>query len=84
MVSGRDNSLTAVGKDRVDVVGVPKLPTDRSRSTLIAQYFNKAMFRANTPGNYGNSSRNILIGPRYANVDFGMAKIIHLYERHQL
>jgi len=84
VTSGRDNSLTAVGADRTDVVGDPKLPTDRSHAALIARFFNIAAFRANATGAYGNEGRNALIGPGLANVDAGLFKNFKLYERHQL
>jgi hypothetical protein len=83
VLAGRDNSLTAVGGDRPNVIGDPKLPTNRPRSQLVAQYFNPSMFQANAPGTYGNVGRNALIGPGSANVDVGLSKIISVRERHQ-
>jgi hypothetical protein len=79
-VAGRDNSLTAVGADRPDVLGDPKLPTDRPRGDLIAKYFETAVFRANAPGRFGNLGRNSLIGPGLATVDLGLYKNIRIHE----
>lgn len=81
--SGRDNSLTAVGRDRADVVGDPKLPTDRARKDMIAQFFNPAAFTANTPGSFGTSGRNALVGPGLVNVNTGVYKNFKVLERHE-
>ena len=82
IVSGRDNSLTAVGADRPDVIGDPKLPTDRSRGDQVAEYFETTAFRANQPGRFGNVGRNSLIGPGLANIDLGVFKRFRINERH--
>jgi len=84
ILSGRDNSLTAVGGDRPDVIGDPKLPTNRPRGQLIATYFNPATFRANAAGTFGNVGRNALIGPGSANVDVGLFKNMRIHDRHQI
>jgi hypothetical protein len=84
VLSGRDNSLTAVGRDRPDVVGDPKLPADRPRGELIARFFDGNAFRANAPGQFGNNGRNSLIGPGLANVNAGLFKNFRFWERHQI
>ena len=81
--SGRDNSLTAVGRDRADVIGDPKLPTDRARKDMIAQFFNPAAFTANAPGSFGTSGRNALVGPGLVNVNTGVYKNFKVLERHE-
>ena len=82
IMSGRDNSLTAVGADRPDVIGDPKLPTDRSRGDQVAEYFETTAFLANQPGRFGNVGRNSLIGPGLANIDLGVFKRFRINERH--
>ena len=72
--SGRDNSQSGVNLDRADLVGDPDLPGDRNRDEVIAQYFNTAAFAQNPAGTFGTSERNVLRGPGYANVDFGLFK----------
>jgi hypothetical protein len=85
VISGRDNSLTAVGNDRPDVIGDPNLPTDRPRQDLIARYFNTDAFRANATGRFGNAGRNTIIGPGVANVDAGLFKEFPIWkESHKL
>lgn len=84
VLSGRDNSQSGVNRDRADQVGDPKLDPDRPRAELIAEYFNKAAFRTNAPGTFGNSGRNILRGPGFASVDFGVIKNVRLGYGHRL
>jgi outer membrane receptor protein involved in Fe transport len=84
VVSGRDNSQSGVNRDRADLAGDPQLDTGRPRGELITRYFNTDAFRVNAPGTFGNSGRNILIGPEFANVDFGVVKNVPLTRGHSL
>jgi hypothetical protein len=84
VVSGRDNSLTAVENDRPNVIGNPVLSTSRPKNEVVARYFNTSMFVANLPGQYGDSGRNPLIGPGLFNVDAGLFKNISLWEKAHL
>jgi hypothetical protein len=81
VVSGRDNSLTAVGRDRPNVLGDPVLPADRSHGDMVARYFNTSLFVANSAGQYGNVGRNSLVGPGIFNIDAGLFKLIPVTER---
>jgi hypothetical protein len=81
VTSGRDNSLTAVGFDRPNVLGNPVLDSGRSHNQQVAQYFGTTMFAANLPGQYGNTGRNSLIGPGLVNVDAGLFKLIPIQEK---
>jgi hypothetical protein len=74
VLAGRDNSLTAVGNDRPDVLGDPTLPSDRSRADTISRYFDTSMFRANAQGSFGNLGRNTIVGPGLFNVDASVVK----------
>jgi hypothetical protein len=76
VLTGVDNSRTGEGTDRPDMVGDPKFPGGRSRGAVIAEYFNTAAFVPNAIGTYGNTGRNTLIGPGFADVDFGLFKNI--------
>lgn len=60
---GVDVSLSGIGQDRVDLVGDPRLPGDRSRQEKINEWFNKAAFARPSPGTFGTLGRNVLIGP---------------------
>ncbi len=81
VVTGVDNSRTAFGADRPDLIGDPFLDTGRSRGDLINRYFNGAAFQANAIGAFGNYGRNVLIGPGTANVDFTVNKNFPISER---
>ncbi|MCI0626192.1 MAG: carboxypeptidase regulatory-like domain-containing protein [Acidobacteria bacterium] len=80
VLAGVDNSFSGIGFDHADrVPGVsPDLDPDRPRGELIQRYFNLAAFAQNAPGTFGNSGRNILRGPEYANLDFGLMKTFPL------
>jgi hypothetical protein len=84
VTSGRDNSGTGINQDRPDLIGDPRLSTDRSRGERIARYFDPAAFRQNDPGTFGAAGRNLLIGPGSATVDFGILKNFFLTERFKL
>ncbi|MFN7923218.1 MAG: carboxypeptidase-like regulatory domain-containing protein [Bryobacteraceae bacterium] len=81
VTSGVDNSRTAFGADRPNLVGNPFLDTGRSRNDLIARYFNPSAFVLNNVGEFGNYGRNVLIGPGTANVDFTVNKEFPVSER---
>lgn len=82
VVSGADFALAGTGRNtgpqRPDVVGDGRLDPDRPRADLVARYFNTAAFVRNAgpgrQGQYGNSSRNNLIGPGFAKTDVGISK----------
>jgi len=84
IVSGRDNSQSGVNRDRADQVGDPELDSGRPRAELVARYFNTDAFGVNAPGTFGNSGRNILKGPGFASVDFGLVKNVRLPRGHAI
>jgi outer membrane receptor protein involved in Fe transport len=50
-------------------------------------WFNTAAFldpNQMTPGQYGNSARNLLIGPAYSRVDLGIAKVFSVATKVKL
>ncbi|MBM3763682.1 MAG: hypothetical protein FJW36_26055 [Acidobacteria bacterium] len=90
--SGAPSSVTVptdvagigAGSSRADVVGNPNL--ERSASTL-SRWFNTEAFLPDTrmtPGQFGNSGRNILIGPSYTQHDVALMKNFNLTERYGL
>jgi hypothetical protein len=78
--SGIDNSLSGINADRADIVGNPDLSGDRSKAQKVQQWFNTQAFTANALGTFGTSSRNLLIGPGVANVDFSVVKIFPIHK----
>jgi len=84
ITSGVDNSLTAQGADRPNVVGDWKLSSDRPKGDKIARYFNRAAFVANKVGEFGNLGYNALRGPGLFNLDLGLFKKIQLSEKRRV
>jgi outer membrane receptor protein involved in Fe transport len=87
--SGAPNSVTVpvdtarigAGSSRADVIGDPNLP--RGERTL-ARWFNTEAFLPGeriTPGRFGNSGRNVLIGPAYTQHDVALMKNFDFTER---
>ena len=60
--------------ERADIVGNPNLPSNRPLAQRLSEWFNPAAFTYNAIGTFGNSPRNFLIGPNYADVDLGLVK----------
>lgn len=74
IATGVDNSYSGIGQDRVDIIGDPKLDSDRPKSDQIARWFNTAAFKENAPGTFGTLGRNTERGPGLAVVDFSTFK----------
>jgi hypothetical protein len=74
VVSGRDNSLTSIGRDTADIIGNPSLPGGRSTAAQLAQWFNTSAFTFNAIGTFGTTGFNILEGPGFLNFDMGILK----------
>jgi Carboxypeptidase regulatory-like domain len=72
--AGADNSRSGIGADRVDIIGDPRLPDDRTRGEKVQQWFNKAAFKANELGTFGTLGRNVLRGPGFASLDLSLFK----------
>lgn len=81
--AGRDTLLN-FSTARANLVGDPDLPSDRSRSELIAQYFNPAAFAIPANGTKGDTPRNSLIGPGFKNVDLSLFRNFDLPGRLRL
>jgi hypothetical protein len=50
----------------------------------VLRWFDTSLFGANAVGTFGNSGRNIIRGPRYFNLDFGLLKNTRITERVNL
>ena len=55
VVSGRDNSIQGINKDRPDLLGNPALPADRPKAERIVRYFDTSRFAFNGEGQFGSS-----------------------------
>src|SRR5262249_24815388 len=70
-----------VNSSRATLIGDPVLPSDQRTP---AHWFNTAAFlnpALMTPGQFGNSARNLLIGPAYSRIDLGLAKVFTVASR---
>ena len=75
ITSGADNSLTAAGMDRPNVIADPHVD-----APTINRWFNVSAFQANSAGTYGNAGRGILFGPSAWNFDFALWRIVPIRE----
>jgi len=84
VTSGKDNNVDGNNNDRANLIGDPYLDPHRSRSDVVAQWFNTAAFASNAPGTDGNAGRNILDGPGFRNLDLGLFRWFKITERIKL
>jgi hypothetical protein len=83
VLSGTDRSLSGVGNDYADYA--PGQTTARPAGvSFLQQYFNKAAFQQAATGTFGDTSRGILRGPGYLEVDASAFKAIPVTERVNL
>lgn len=72
--------------NRPDRIKDPRLPLDRPRADLIAEYFDRTAFVPNRTGEFGNAPRaeGQLRGPGTMDVTLGVYKNFRLFESHRL
>ena len=75
VVSGKDNSLTGVGRDRAVYTGAD--PAQPGGDPLL-QWFNRAAFATNPTGTFGTLGKGTLRGPSMFSWDMGAFKKIPL------
>src|SRR4030095_9850454 len=78
--AGRDNSLTGINGDTPDQVGEWRQPGGRSRSDMIAAWFNPAAFVQNRAGTVGQVGINSLRAPKLWNFDLGVSRLFPIRE----
>lgn len=83
IISGQDRSLSGVGLDRADLTGNPSLPSGRSTSQMISEYFNVNAFALNALGTFGTAPRNLLRNPVYFNLDMGVQRNFPIGEKRR-
>ncbi len=74
VVSGADYALTGTPNQRPNVNGNPILPSDRSLSEKLAQWFDSTVFSKPANGTFGNLGRNALLGPGQNSLNAAMLK----------
>ena len=77
--TGTDSSLTGVGVDRPNLIGDPYVHGQPRKFVL-----NKASFKANPPGTYGNTKPYMFVGPVYADLDGAITRFFPIHEAVQL
>jgi hypothetical protein len=82
-MGGIDNSLTANGLDRPNVVSGVN-PYVRNMNTL--QWLGPAAFVPNAIGTFGNAGQAALVGPRYFDVDASLSRYFNVprHENHRV
>lgn len=83
VTTGRDTNLDGNNNDRPNLVGNPKLSSDRPRDERIARYFDVTAFQAAPDGSVGSAGRNILYGPGSVDWNVSFFKSIRLNDRHR-
>ena len=82
IVSGVDNSFSAIGADRADLISVSDIGQTklghRPHPGVIGQWINSADFAPNAIGTYGNSGKNGLRSPGFFNTDLSAIKNLGL------
>ncbi|MFN7923060.1 MAG: TonB-dependent receptor [Bryobacteraceae bacterium] len=80
VTSGRDNSLTAVGLDRPNLINPNAYSTDPNPR----QFLNPASFAQNDTGTFGNLGRSAVHGPGRLNFDLSLSRSFRFQERYRL
>jgi Carboxypeptidase regulatory-like domain len=81
-LSGKDNSLTAVGNDRPDVIS--STTYTGAPHGLFYQYINPGLYANNPTGKFGNAGHNSLRAPGYFDVDLAVTREFRFVERFTL
>jgi hypothetical protein len=80
VTSGKDNSLTAIGRDRPNPVLANPYPDQQTPT----QWINPAAFVQNPTGTFGTLGRNVLRGPGVLRVDASFSREFALRESIRL
>lgn len=84
ITNGSDANVDGNNNDRANLIGDPVLDHNRSRSEVVARWFNTAAFAQTPVGTDGTAGRNIIDGPGLKNVDLGIFRDFNLTERFRL
>ena len=84
ITAGQDRNFDGNTNDRANLVGDPKLDSNRPREELIEMWFNTAAFALPAAGTDGSAPRSVVDGPGIGNVDLGVFRDIGLGGRASL
>jgi Carboxypeptidase regulatory-like domain len=76
---GVDNALTGTSNQQPNVIGNWRLPHPGPNA-----WFNKSVFVPNTPGEYGNSPRGLIVGPRYTNTSMALFRSFPIFHEQAI
>jgi hypothetical protein len=62
------------GCEYADIIGNPYLSSSRPLGERLSEWFNPAAFTYNAIGTFGDTGRNFLVGPSYADYDLALVK----------
>ena len=84
VLTGSDNSGTAEGEDRANIVGPARTGNETIQypagGSPYAQYLNQNSFTTPANATYGNLGRNQVIGPGFGDVDLSLIKNTPIYK----
>ncbi|MGH9672104.1 MAG: carboxypeptidase regulatory-like domain-containing protein, partial [Bryobacteraceae bacterium] len=84
MTAGNDRNLDGNSNDRANLVGDPRLESNRPRNELVDRFFNTTAFAQPADRNTGTAGRNIIDGPGLKNVDLGIFRDFRLHEQKRV
>lgn len=87
ITAGSDRNFNGSNNDRADLIGTPGLDPNRSRSQVVAQWFDTAAFSNVTQAIHsfaGTAGRGIVDGPGLKNVDLGIYREFRIAEGKSL
>jgi outer membrane receptor protein involved in Fe transport len=76
-VSGQDRAFSGTSNQRPNLVGQWRLP-GQTHGQEVAEFFNPAAFALPAAGTFGNSGRDVVIGPDYKTLNLALFKNIPL------
>ncbi len=78
ITTGSDTALSGTPNQRPNVIGDPVLPSGRSRTDEIRQWFLPSVFQAPKSTTYGNLGRDAVLGPPSSSNTLGINKYFRL------
>jgi hypothetical protein len=87
VTSGVDNSLTATGNDRPNLVNPNDIYTHKTLTKTNAgnrNFLNASAYAQNATGTFGDVGRNSVRGPKYVQLDVQLSRYFPLGERFKL
>jgi hypothetical protein len=84
ITTGTDVNLDGTNNDRPNITGIPYLNPHRSRTAVMAEWFNPGAFTTPVTGSVGNAPRDFIDGPGYKDIDAAIFRDFHFAERYTL